>query len=152
MSATNTFEASLLNAIFTNSNIANLGDATGMTGSSATGSLHVSLITGTPDLEAVATEQQTSEIGYTGYARQSVTRTTTAAGWTIGASNTVSNATAITFPTSASSTHTATRFGIGSTSTGTGNLFLYGTLTSALNISTGIIPQFAAGALTVTLD
>jgi len=42
--------------------------------------------------------------------------------------------------------------GIGTDLSGAGNLIFKGSLTSSLSISNGIQPQFAAGALTVTVD
>ena len=41
-------------------------------------------------------------------------------------------------------------FGIGSDSSGAGNLFLSGALTASLAVSSGITPSFAIGALTAT--
>ena len=48
MSKGNTFENDLLLLIFNNTNIANLGDATGIRGSSAAGSLYLALHTTDP--------------------------------------------------------------------------------------------------------
>lgn len=87
----NTFENDLLLLIFNNTNIANVGDATGLRGSTTAGSLYVSLHSADP---GEGGNQTTSEISYTGYARVAVARS--AAGWTI-ASNQVSNTAAITF-------------------------------------------------------
>ncbi len=47
---------------------------------------------------------------------------------------------------------TVTYFGIGSDSSGAGNLFFYGALDSSLAVSDGIAPEFAIGALDVNLD
>ena len=41
---------------------------------------------------------------------------------------------------------------VGTDSSGAGNLIMKGALTSSLSISNGIQPQFAAGALTATVD
>jgi hypothetical protein len=49
-------------------------------------------------------------------------------------------------------TATASHFGIGTDLSGNGNLIFKGALTSSLSISNGIQPQFAAGAMTVTVD
>jgi hypothetical protein len=151
MSATNAFETDLLELIFQNISSPNIGDATGLVGSSAAGNFWISLHTLVTGLEAAASSQSTDEASYTGYARISVPRTSGSTGWTVSG-NTMDNATAITFGTGASAAQTQTAFGIGTTLTGEGYLCLYGTLTSPLTVSTGIVPQFAAGALDVTLD
>ena len=91
MSASNAFENSLLLLILNNTNIANIGDATGLRGSSAAGNVYVGLHTADP---GEAGTQATSEATYTGYARVAVART--AGGWTV-AGNAFSNTAAITF-------------------------------------------------------
>ncbi len=78
MSKTNSLENSLLLHIFNNSDIANIGDATGLRGSSTAGSLYVSLHTGDP---GEAGDQTTNECAYTSYARVAVARS--GAGWTV---------------------------------------------------------------------
>lgn len=91
--------------------------------------------------------QNTSETVYTNYARQSVARTSS--GWTLSA-ETISNAAAIAFPTCGTTGDTLTYVGIGTASTGAGQLLYFGALTSSLAVSNGIAPNFAIGALTVT--
>lgn len=146
MSATNAFETSLLSHIFENAAAANVGDTTGLQGSQVAGSFWISLHTATL---GETSAQNTTEASYTGgYARVSVARST--AGWT-ASGNTVDNDAAITFATSTNS-QTVTDFGIGSASSGAGNLFFYGALTSPLSIANGITPEFAIGALDITLD
>ena len=146
MSATNVFEDGLLSLIFENANYANVGDATGLRGSSTAGVFYISLHTANPNETGT---QATSEAAYTGpYARVSVARST--AGWTV-ASGVADNDAVITFAT-ATSSETETHFGIGSDASGVGNLFLWGALTASLAVSNGVTPSFAAGALDVTLD
>lgn len=70
--------ADILNLLFVNSNAANIGDATGLRGSSTVGSLYVSLHTADPGTTG---DQTTSEATYTSYARVAVARTS--GGWTI---------------------------------------------------------------------
>lgn len=70
--------AGVLNLLFNNSDIANIGDATGLRGSSTAGSLYVSLHTSDPGTTG---DQTTNEATYTSYARVAVART--AGGWTI---------------------------------------------------------------------
>lgn len=146
MSATNACENGLLSLIFENANYANVGDATGLRGSSTAGSFYISLATANPNETGT---QTTSEAAYTSYARVAVARST--AGWTV-ASGVADNDAAITFPAATGGSETETHFGIGSDSTGVGNLFFYGALAAGLAVSTGITPQFAAGALDITLD
>jgi len=144
MSATNVFENGLLSLIFENANYANVGDATGLRGSSTAGVFYISLHTGDP---GEAGNQTTSETAYTDYAREDVARST--AGWSV-ASGVADNDAAITFPVCGASGSTITHFGVGSDISGAGNLFLKGT--ASLVVSTGVTPSFAAGALDVSLD
>jgi hypothetical protein len=146
MSMTNAAEANLLNLLFLNLDWANIGDAGGLQNSAAAGSFHISLHTADP---GEAGDQSTSEVSYTGYARVAVARS--GSGWTLTTS-TISNAALVQFGQCTGGTATATHFGIGTDSTSTGNLIFKGALTSSLSISNGIQPQFAAGALTVTVD
>lgn len=146
MSATNVFENGLLSLIFENANYANVGDATGLRGSTTAGVFYISSHTANPNETGT---QTTSEAAYTSYARVSVARST--AGWTV-ASGVADNDGAINFPQATGGSETETHFGIGSDSSGTGNLFMWGALTSSLAVSSGITPSFAAGALDVTLD
>jgi hypothetical protein len=146
MSATNAFETGLLNLIFNNTDLANVGDAAGLQNSAAAGVFYVSLHTADPTETGT---QTSSEATYTGYARVSVARS--GAGWTVSGSN-VSNAAAITFGACTVGTNTITHFGIGSDLSGAGNLFLKGTVTPNLVINPGITPSFGIGQLDVDLD
>lgn len=146
MSATNAFETALLQHILQNANIANVGDVTGLRGSSTAGVLYVSLHTADP---GEGGSQNTSECAYANYARQSVVRS--ASGWNVSG-NTGSNAAAVSFPQSSNGPEVATHFGIGTASSGAGNLLLSGALSASLTINNLISPNFAIDALTVTLD
>lgn len=141
MSKSNSWENALLLLVFNNTNAANIGDATGLRGSSTAGSLYVSLHSSDPG-EAGA--QNTNEVAYTSYARVAVARSS--GGWTVS-TNTVTNAAAITFPQCTGGSATATHFGIGTASSGAGVLLYKGALSSSLSISSGITPEFAAGDL-----
>lgn len=144
MSATNAFESALLSLILTNTDAANIGDATGLRGSSTAGVVYISLHEGDP---GEGGDQESNETDYTDYARVSVARST--AGWTVtGAS--VTNDAAITFPVCGASGATITHFGIGTDASGAGNLLLKGTC--SLVVSTGVTPNFAISQLTVNLD
>ncbi len=131
MSATNAFETGILNLIFANTNYANVGDATGLRGSTTAGSFYISLHTADP---GEAGSQTTSEASYTGYARVAVARS--GAGFTV-AGNSVTNAATITFGACTAGLNTLSHFGIGSDVSGAGNLFFKGALGSALGPFTG---------------
>lgn len=146
MSMTNQAEHALLDLIFLNTDWANIGDASGLQNSAAAGSFWISLHTADPGETG---SQTTSEASYTSYARVSVNRT--AGGWTRSGS-TVSNTALVQFAQCTGGSATVTHFGIGTDSTGAGNLVFKGALTSSLSISNGIQPQFSAGQLTVTVD
>ena len=148
MSATDVFENGLLSLIFENANYANVGDATGLRGSSTAGVFYVGLHTANPNETG---NQATSETAYTNYLRSggSVARST--AGWSV-VSGVADNDGAISYAACGVTGATLTHFGIGSDSTAAGNLFLWGALTASLVVSSGVTPSFAAGALDVTLD
>jgi hypothetical protein len=146
MSKTNSFETSLLQHIFQNANIALIGDATGVRGSSAAGNLYISLHTADP---AEGGSQTSNEATYTGYARVAVVRS--AGGWTV-TNNLVENAAAITFGICTAGSNTISHFGVGTDSSGAGSLLYKGSLTANLSVSAGITPEFAAGALDITED
>jgi hypothetical protein len=143
---TNAAEAALLDLLFLNTDWANIGDAAGLQNSATAGSFHISLHSADP---GEAGNQSTNEISYTGYARVGVART--AGGWT-RTTSTIANTALVQFGQCTGGTATATHFGIGTDSTGTGNLLLKGALNASLSISNGIQPQFAAGAMTATVD
>ncbi len=144
MSATNVFEAGILSLIFENANYANVGDATGLRGSTTAGVFWIGLHTGDP---GEGGSQNTTESAYTNYARVSNARST--AGWTVAA-GVADNDAAITFPQCGATGSSITNFGIGSDSTGAGNLFLKGA--SVLTVSQNVTPSFAAGSLDISLD
>ncbi len=146
MSLSNAFETALLQHIFNNNDVANIGDATGIRGSTAAGSLYVSLHTADP---GEAGTQATSEATYTSYARVAVARTS--GGWTISG-NAVSNTAAINFPACTGGTNTITHFGIGTLASGAGTLLFSGALTASLAVSNGITPSFNASQLSVNAD
>jgi len=146
VSATNAFETALLNLIVLNVDCANVGDAAGLQNSATEGVFWISLHTASPGETG---DQTTSETAYTNYARQDEARN--ASRWTV-TGNTADNDNAIGFPTGGASGATLTDFGLGSDTSGAGNLFLFGALTASLAVSSGITPSFASGALDITLD
>lgn len=145
MSKSNSLENSLLLLIFNNTNIANVGDATGLRASSTAGNLYVSLHTADP---GEAGDQSTSEATYTSYARVAVARS--GAGWTV-IGNSVSPAADISFPAGTGGSGTVTHFGIGTASSGAGVLLYSGTVTPNIVTGNGITPKITT-ASTITED
>lgn len=146
MSATNALEGKILSLYFENADAANIGDATGLRGSTTAGSVYISLHTSDPGETG---DQTTNEATYTSYARVAVARST--AGWTV-ASSVADNDSVITFPTGTGGSGTVTHFGIGSATSGAGNRDFNGTCTPNLVTGSGVTPSFAAGALDVSCD
>lgn len=145
MSFSNTLENELLEHILNNANIANIGDATGLRGSTAAGSFYLSLHTASPTESG---NQSSSETTYGSYARVAVSRSGT--GWTV-TGNSASPAANIDFAEATSGTATITHVGLGTDASGTGKLVLYGTLTPSISVTTGVIPRIKTTS-TITLD
>ncbi len=143
MSKTNSWENGILELLFKNTNFANVGDATGLRGSSTAGSFYISLHTADPGETG---DQTTSETAYTNYVRIAIARS--GAGWTVTADTAVNAATAA-FATCGATGATVTHFGIGTASSGAGVLIYKGALTSSLVVGSGVTPTFAAGAMSV---
>lgn len=146
MSLSNAFETDLLNLIFNNVAAASIGDAGGLQPSAADGSLYISLHTADPGETG---DQTTNESAYTSYARVAVARTV--GGWTV-AGNQAETAGATTFPEATGGSETITHFGIGTAASGAGKLLASGALDASRAVSSGITPNFAAGAIVVTFD
>ena len=143
MSKGNTFENDVMKLVFNATAIANIADNAA---SSPLTNLYVSLHTADP---GEAGDQTTNETSYGSYARVAVARS--GSGWTV-TGNTAENAALVQFPQCSSSTATITHVGIGTLTSGGGKLLYKGALSASLSVSTGIQPQFAAGALTVSED
>jgi hypothetical protein len=146
MSKSNFFENAFLDHVFRNANIANVGDSTGLRGSSVAGSLYISLHTANPGEDGT---QVTSEATFTGYARVAVART--AGGWSL-TDNVASNAAAITFAECTAGSNLITHVGIGLSPSGAGELIFYSALTASRTVSAGATFQINAGQLTITED
>jgi len=138
------FETSLLTLIFQNTNLANIGDATGLRGSTVAGNFYIALFTAAPTDSAEGTETV-----YTNYARIAVARTS--GGWTISANNAYNTA-AITFAACGATGATLCAFAVCTANASTGNSLYWGDLTSNLAVSSGITPEFAIGDLDVFED
>lgn len=136
MSKSNSWENALLALLFNNTNAANIGDATGLRGSSTAGSLYVSLHTSDP---GEAGDQTTNEISYTGYARVAAARSS--GGFTV-TGNSVSPAANVDFgEMTGGAGGTVTHFGIGTASSGTGVLLYSGTVSPNIAVTSGVIPR-----------
>lgn len=107
--------------------------------------VYVSLHTG--NLTAGTNQQTDNETSYTNYARQAVARST---GWDAASGGATANAATISFPQCGATGATLTHVATGTAVSGVGTVWHYGALNSSLAVSSGITPQFAAGALTVT--
>ena len=145
MSKSNAFETAYLQLVFQNSNIANIGDATGLRGSATAGQLFFSLHTADPG--EVGT-QATSEVSYTGYARVGVARS--GAGFTV-TDNSVSPAANIDFPACTAGTATATHFSVGVASSGAALVLYKGAISPTIAIAAGVTPRLTT-ATAITED
>lgn len=135
----------MLLLLFNNTNFANVGDVTGLRGSSTAGSFYLSLHTADP---GEAGDQTTNEIAYTSYARVAVARS--GSGFTV-TGNSVSPAANVDFPAGTGGSGTATHFGIGTASSGAGVLLYKGTVTPNIVCGNGITPRLTT-ATAITED
>lgn len=145
MSKSNSWENGLLLLVFNNTNFANVGDATGLRGSSTAGNFYLSLHTADP---GEAGDQTTNEITYTSYARVAVARS--GSGFTVSTNSVVLAANA-DFPAGTGGSGTATHFGLGTASSAAGVLLYKGTVTPNIVTGNGITPRLTTGT-TITED
>ena len=89
-----------------------------------------------------------AEAAYTGYARVALTK---ASAWTDNGSTFV-NAALVQFGACTAGTSAITHFAVVDTASSAVALMISGALSSTLNVSSGIQPQFAAGALSISAD
>lgn len=89
-----------------------------------------------------------AEADYTGYARVALTK---ASAWTDGGSS-FTNAALIQFGACTAGNNTISHFAVVDTSSGAVNMMISGALSGNLAVSSGIQPQFAAGALSIGAD
>lgn len=135
MSFSNTAETAVLDQIFK-------GTALPWDGNT---DLYLALYTADPGEAGSAI---TSEATYGGYARVAVTRATD---FTVSG-NQVSNANLEQFAQCSSGSNTITYAAIVTSTSGAGTIIVRAALNTSIPVSTGIQPQFAANALTFTLD
>lgn len=132
MSKSTTFQQALLDLIFLNIDIANIGDVAGLQNSVAAGSLFLALHSADP---GEAGTQITNEIAPTGYARKAVTRD--AAGWT-RTGNSISPTSNQDFPAITAGSGTYQFWSIGTLATGAGMILYRGVIGSNLGSFTSI--------------
>ena len=89
-----------------------------------------------------------AEATYTGYARVALTKATA---WT-GTSSPFTNAALIQFGACSAGTNALTHFAVVDTASGAVNMMISGALSATLNVSSGIQPQFSAGALSISAE
>jgi hypothetical protein len=145
VSKANAWETLVLQLLFENANSANIGDATGLRGSSTAGSLYFSLHTSDP---GEAGDQTTNEIAYTSYARVAVARSSS--GWTV-TGNAVAVDANVVFPAGTGGSGTATHWGLGTASSLTGILLYKGAISPTIVCGSGVTPTLTAGTV-VTED
>lgn len=142
MSKSNSCETDILELIFNATAWPDLAEND--TTSPAT-NLYVSLHTADP---GEAGSQTTNEIAYTSYARVAVARTS--GGWAVSG-NQVTPVATISFPAGTGGSGTATHFGVGTLSSGAGQLLYSGTVTPNIVCGNGVTPQLTT-ASTITED
>ena len=146
MSKSNTFENELLLHLFNNADIANVGDAAGLQNSVAAGSLFLSLHTADPGEAGTAS---TSEISYTGYARQAVARSS--AGFTVSGA-TVTLTANVDFPEMTAGTGgTVTFFSVVKELSGASVILYSGSVSPTIAVAVGVTPRLKA-ATSITED
>lgn len=146
MSKSNSFETELLNHLFNNAAIANIGDATGVRGSTVAGSLYLALHTADPGEAGTAT---TNEIAYTGYARQAVARSS--AGFTVSGASVTLTAN-VDFPEmTGGAGGTVTHFSVVKEVSGASVILYSGTVSPNIAVASGVTPRLKA-ATSITED
>lgn len=147
--ATDIFEDKILALAFTNVPAANIGDAAGLPASIGEGNYHISLHL-LDALTDASVSQLDNEAGFTGYGRVAVPRN--AANWTV-LTGTVDNDNLLQFGNATGGTpETITDVGLGFAATGAGELQLFAQVLVDLIVNIGVNPEFAPGALDISLD
>lgn len=142
MPKSTTFSNNLIDLIFRATAIANIADNAG---ASPLTDLYLSLHTADP---GVGGSQLTNEATYGAYARLAIARS--GVGWDAAVGGATANAALAQFLECTSGANTITHVAVGTASSGAGKVLYAGALSASRSISTGIQPQFAAGALTCT--
>lgn len=134
MSLSNTTETAVLDALLRGTDPSYRAGAT----------QYLALFTADP----TETASLAAEATYTGYARVALTKSSS---WT-GTSSPFTNANLIQFGACTAGTNALTHFAVVDTASGAVNMMISGALSSTLNVSSGIQPQFAIGALSISCD
>ncbi len=146
MSKSNTFENELLLHIFNNANVANIGDATGIRGSTVAGSLYLALHTADPGEAGTAA---TNEISYTGYARRPVPRDSS--GFTVSGNSVTLTANVDFGKMTAGAGGTVTHFSVVKEVSGASVVLYKGAVSPTIVVAAGVIPRLETGT-TITED
>lgn len=145
-SKSDAWENALMLLLFNNTDAANIGDTTGLRGSTTAGSLYVSLHTADPGETG---DQTTNETSYTGYGRVALARSSSA--FTV-TNNSVSPVANVDFgECTALPGSPITHFGIGTAGTLAGVLLYSGTVTPNITMAVGVIPRIKTTS-TITED
>lgn len=144
---TNLFKDDLLDLLFTNVAAPNIGDTAGLPPSVAPGTWNMELHTG-DTIDATSTVQTQAVAAYTGYV--SVTKARSVSEWSVAA-GLVDNDNAITYPISTSGPETETDVSLGGNDAGGDVMQIFGQLAAPLIVNNGVTPEFAIGALDITV-
>lgn len=140
MSKSNTAENEMLLHYFNNASIPNIGDATGLRGSTAAGNFYLTLHTADPGEAGTAA---TNEIGYTGYARKAVARAP--AGFTVTGSSVSLTADVDFGKMTGGAGGTVTHFAVVKESSGASVVLYKGPVSPTIAVANGIIPRLETG-------
>jgi hypothetical protein len=141
---TDYLEGEILDHLFLNQAIANIGDASGLPAAATPGNFYIALFTADPG----ETGSQVNEATFTGYARVAVPRS--GVGFS-RAGNVISNAATVAFAEATAGSETITHFAVMDAST-SGNVLLTSALGTSRLVNAGTTLEFAAGALTATAN
>ncbi len=144
---TNLMKDDLLDLLITNVDLPNFGDVAGIQNSVGDGTLNVELHTGNT-IADTSTVQTEAVAAYTGYVSQTLARNIS--DWTV-ASGIADNDAAITFPISTSGPETETDVSLGGLDATTDIMHMFSTLAADLVVNNGVTPEFAAGALDISV-
>jgi hypothetical protein len=134
MSLSNTTEAAVLDALLRGTDPSYRAGAT----------QYLALFTADP----TETGSLAAEATYTGYARVALTKSSS---WT-GTSSPFTNTNLVQFGACSAGTNALTHFAVVDTASGAVSMMISGALSATLNVSSGIQPQFAIGALSIGAD
>lgn len=138
MGKSNVLSNGLLNLIFSATTLANIAENAS---SSPITQIYISLHTADPTASG---NQASNECTYTGYARVGIARD--GSGWTTASGESVSPQAAITFPPGTGGSGTAAFWGLGTDSSGGGELLYSGPISPSIVTGNGVTPQLTSGS------